>query len=82
MLMWFTNPDGIPDPPAGKIENDISTKFFSSLAAAENSAKLLSGSKIIFEGIQNGEPESNIYWFAVKIYGASFDLHKVTLHEK
>lgn len=77
MLMWFTNPDGLPNPDDGRIENGISTQFFSSLKDAEESAKYLSGSKVILQGVQNGAGESNVFWWAVKVYGNSFDISNI-----
>ncbi len=79
MLVWFTNPEQRPNEEDGKIEQGISTQFFTALDAAERMAKILSGSRIILTGWQNGEPEYNVFWYAVKIYGAPFDISTLTV---
>ena len=79
MLMWDVNPDRRPNPSDGKIENSISTQFFSTLKDAEEMAELLSGSRIILTGWQNTGGEYNVYWYVVKKYGETFDMDAVSI---
>jgi hypothetical protein len=78
MLIWFTNPEANPWAE-GKVENGISTQFYSTLEAAEKHAEKLSGNRIILSGVQNAKPETNVFWQAVKIYGTSFDISTITV---
>lgn len=78
MLIWDVNPDRIPNSD-GIIEISIGTQFYSSLKDAEETAELYSGNRMILTGWQNTKPESNVYWYVVKIYGNPIDMGAISV---
>lgn len=83
MLLWFVNPNNELNSN-GSFEQSICSEFFTSLEEAEETAKYLSGSRIILMCInQNPSPDSNAYWHKVKSYGSnSFNLNELTMLPK